>query len=62
MVDAREREWPVSWEANRRDQLRTALQATPEQRLLWLEEAIRLAFESGALEKRRNQGSPDFWG
>ena len=58
MVEVKEGEWPVSWGANRRDQLRTALEATPDQRLLWLEEAIRLAFKSGALESRRKQSDP----
>ena len=46
-------EWPVSWEANRRAQLRASLAATAKQRLEWLEEAVRLAESSGALARRR---------
>ncbi len=43
--------WPVTWTAQRDDQLARALAATPAQRLAWLEEAIALAFRSGALPK-----------
>ncbi len=48
-------EWPVGWEAHRRHRLRMALRSTPEQRLAWLEEALRLACESGALARRRRR-------
>ena len=48
-------DWPVTWEANRRDQLRIALRSTPEQRLQWLEDAIRLAFEARAERSRRHE-------
>lgn len=46
MDEPRGRRWPVTWEASRRDQLRTALRSTPEQRLEWLEQAMRLALEA----------------
>ncbi|MDH4111221.1 MAG: hypothetical protein OEV60_00885 [Actinomycetota bacterium] len=39
------------WEAHRRAELEGALTATPAQRLLWLERAIALAFETGALPR-----------
>ncbi|MFQ5744309.1 MAG: hypothetical protein ACE5HV_12075 [Acidobacteriota bacterium] len=46
------KDWPVSWEANRRDQLDRWLSATPAHRLEWLEEALALAFASKALPRR----------
>jgi hypothetical protein len=55
-------DWPVSWEASRREQLRAMASASPSQRLEWLEQALRLADESGALrrtdtpERRRRRG------
>lgn len=36
------------WEDNERAQLRSWLEATPAQRLVWLEEAIKLAYQAGA--------------
>ena len=44
---------PEDWEANRRRKLTRGLEATPAQRLAWLEEAIRFAHASGALPRRR---------
>ena len=44
-----ESEWDATWAGTRRAQLKTGLSATPEQRLAWLEEAMRLAYASGAL-------------
>jgi hypothetical protein len=44
-----ESKWDATWEGTRRAQLKTDLSATPEQRLAWLEEAMRLAYASGAL-------------
>jgi hypothetical protein len=41
------------WESTRRRALTLALAATPGQRLAWLEEAIRIAYASGALPKPR---------
>ena len=43
--------WPVSWAANREEQLTRALAASPAERLAWLEEVIHLAFLAGALPK-----------
>ena len=42
----------LSWEGARRFQLDRALEATPAQRLAWLEEAIELAYRTGALPRR----------
>jgi hypothetical protein len=46
------------WEANRRRKLVLGLDATPEQRLDWLEEMIALAHASGALPRRRDYVIP----
>lgn len=44
-------DWPVTWEAHQRDQtLRIARETTPAQRLEWLESALELACEAGALK------------
>ena len=47
------RRWDVTWADVEQAQLETMLNATPAQRLAWLEEAMRLALVSGALEARR---------
>lgn len=52
-----EADWPVTWEANRRAQLRSALEVTAEARLAWLEDALRLAAGTGALARRRSERS-----
>ena len=44
-----EDEWDASWAGTKRAQLKAALAATPDQRLAWLEEAMRLAHAAGAL-------------
>jgi|GEM_PF-3309339 hypothetical protein len=42
--------WPVGWEEHAEDQLlNIAFGTTPSQRLAWLEEALELAWKSGAL-------------
>ena len=41
------------WDAARQDLLAATLAATPAQRLAWLEEALRLAYTSGALKPRQ---------
>lgn len=42
------------WEQHRREQMRAiARGTTPARRLAWLEEALRLALQSGALERER---------
>ena len=55
--ERRER-WVVTWEDVERAQLETMLAATPAQRLAWLEEAMRLAHASGALEAARRERTP----
>ena len=45
-------DWDGSWEASRRRQLTAGLAATPAQRLEWLEEALAVAYQSGALPRR----------
>jgi len=47
-------EWACSWEETRKRQLSSAMAATPAQRLAWLEEAIALAHQSGALPRKRH--------
>lgn len=47
-----ESDWPVSYEASRADHARRWAATTPAQRLRWLEDAVRLALSSGALEPR----------
>ena len=42
----------ADWDAARPDLLDATLAATPAQRLAWLEEALRLAYASGALKPR----------
>lgn len=42
--------WDASWESAARTRLDATLRATPAQRLAWLEQAIELAYRSGALE------------
>jgi hypothetical protein len=62
--DRSEVEWPVSWRAAREVQRRDMARATPVQRLQWLEEALRVAYVSGALSRaetphdRRRRGVP----
>lgn len=48
-----ESEWNVAWEDQRRWQLRSTADATPAQRLAWLEDAIRFAHRTGALQRAR---------
>ena len=53
---------PEKWEfatreGARLDHLRLALSATPAQRLAWLEEALELAYDSGALRRLRDEES-----
>lgn len=50
-------DWHCDWEAARRRKLTLALVATPAERLQWLEEAIRLAWRTGALPRPRAEWS-----
>ena len=52
-ADGRGQRWDVTWADVERAQLETMPSATPMQRLVWLEEGMRLAHASGALEARR---------
>ena len=47
----------MTWEDVERAQLEAMLRATPAQRLAWLEDAMRLALASGALEARRESSA-----
>jgi len=44
---------PADWNADDQNLLSATLSATPAQRLAWLEEALRIAYASGALKPRR---------
>lgn len=46
-----DRDWECGWEDARRRQLTAGLQATPAQRLAWLEEMIVLAYRARALPR-----------
>jgi len=43
--------WQAGWEDQRRFQMARALEATPAERLAWLEQAIELAYRTGALPR-----------
>lgn len=47
-----EKDWQCGWEDARRRQLTAGLDATPAQRLEWLEEMLALAYRSGALPRK----------
>ncbi len=50
------RAWEATtWEGAQRQTLESALAATVEQRLEWLEEALEIAYRSGALQPVREQ-------
>ena len=51
-----ESEWTASWEDTEKLVIENALRATPAQRLAWLEDAIRLAYASGALPREPDSG------
>ena len=51
-------EWGVGWESHRLHQLTLALEATPAQRLIWLEQMITLAHQVGALPKPKADRIP----
>ncbi len=54
---AKKRGWRLGWEDLRRRQLTAGQDASPAQRLAWLEDMIALAHKSGALP--RDRFSPD---
>ena len=45
-------DWRADWDTAEKQVLRAGLAATPEQRLEWLEEALKFAHAVGALETR----------
>lgn len=51
---------PADWNATDQSLLAATLAATPAQRLAWLEEAMRLAYASGALKPRRFIGKEEW--
>jgi hypothetical protein len=53
MVHSPQEDSQADWDAAQQDLLAATLSATPAQRLAWLEEALRLAYASGALKPRR---------
>jgi hypothetical protein len=53
--DDAEREWRAGWEDQQGITLEASMAATPLQRLEWLEEALALAWEAGALGPRRQR-------
>lgn len=54
MNNKQQQESPLS--SHRREELKGWLKATPAERLAWLEEALTIAYQSGALPKK--QGAP----
>jgi hypothetical protein len=46
-------DWQAGWDAHRRRQLTFALDATPAERLRWLEDMIAVAHRTGALPRKR---------
>ena len=44
---------PADWNAEDQNLLSATLSATPAQRMAWLEEALQVAYASGALKPRR---------
>ena len=62
MSEDADREVPLdvdrdSWARNERERRLIGLNATPAQRLAWLEAAIELAYRTGALPKRNGEDS-----
>jgi hypothetical protein len=49
--------WRCGWEDARKRGLTAGFDATPAQRLAWLEEMLVLAYRSGALPRRKSDGS-----
>lgn len=51
--DPSEEPQAVTWDASDQSLLSATLMATPAQRIAWLDEALQLAYASGALKPRR---------
>ena len=54
-----EKDWQCGWEDARRRQLTAGLDATPVQRLEWLEEMLTFAYRAGALPRGAERGDRD---
>ncbi|ULA62021.1 MAG: hypothetical protein LZF60_380233 [Nitrospira sp.] len=50
----------TDWNADRQNLLAATLSATPAQRLAWLEDALQLAYASGALKPRSPVAQSDW--
>jgi hypothetical protein len=44
--------WDATWEGAKRQLLKSTLEASPAQRLAWLEEMLALAYRAGALDAK----------
>lgn len=53
--DDADRQWRAGWEDQEANTLEASMAATPLQRLEWLEEALELAWDAGALGPRRRR-------
>ena len=53
-TDVTSDDWQADWEGHRKWQLTASMAATPAQRLAWLEEAIRFAWQCGAMQDMHN--------
>jgi hypothetical protein len=51
-------DWVGGWDAHADEQRRARLEATPAQRLAWLEQAIAFAHSVGALPRREEDRAP----
>jgi hypothetical protein len=58
-TDTENVDWQATWEDARNRRFILGLDATPAQRLAWLEEAIRLAHSSGALPRPSQPKTPE---
>jgi hypothetical protein len=59
-ADDRDDGWAAGWDETRERQVLAWASATPDQRVAWLEDAIRLAWATGALPRRRS--ADESWG
>lgn len=54
MTNETDTDWQVDWAGRRDTQMTAAMDASPAQRLAWLEEMLRLAYQTGALPRPGN--------
>ena len=50
-------DWKADFASVEREQLRASMAMTPEERLQWLEEALRFAYAAGALPRKEDDRS-----